>query len=125
MITGRVTSDREAVVNVRIEAPNGRSEVIEAVVDTGFTGFLALPGDVISRLGLPIKGLRDTILADGSAVVLVAYEPIVHWQGRRLLAPALEVEDEALLGMSLLLGNLLTMEIKDGGRVKIVPMGTP
>ena len=122
MITGRVTPDREAVVGLRIEAPNGRSEVIGAVVDTGFTGFVALPGDVIGRLGLPIKGLQDTTLADGTGAVLVAYEPVVHWMGRRLVVTALEVEDEALLGMALLLGSLLTMEIKDGGRVEIAPM---
>ncbi len=122
MITGRVTSDHEALVELRIEAPDGRSEAIEAIVDTGFTGFIALPGDLINRLGLPMKGLQHTTLADGTWTVLMVYEPFVHWLGGRIAVEALEVEDDALLGMELLQGSLLTMEIRDGGRVKITPM---
>ena len=58
MIQGTVTLDCEAVIPVSILGKTGGVERIEALVDTGFNGFVALPRTLISRLKLPCIGLQ-------------------------------------------------------------------
>jgi clan AA aspartic protease len=122
MITGRVTSNRDAVVPLQLQAADGSPETVDAVVDTGFTEFVALPADRIAGLGLPLAGLQRIFLADGSATVLMAYEAVVHWHGEDLAVEALEVDAGALIGMALLEGSRLTIDVARGGSVQIEPM---
>ena len=60
MISGTVTEDHEAVVRLAVFGKAGQREPIEAVVDTGFTGWLSLPRSLINDLELPwqIEGSR-------------------------------------------------------------------
>jgi predicted aspartyl protease len=39
MITGVVTSSREAVIHVLVRGAHEQEAEVEAVIDTGFTGF--------------------------------------------------------------------------------------
>jgi hypothetical protein len=66
VITGTVNADREPVVRIRVHDVNGQEHERAAIVDTGFTGWLTLPLDFITALGLPRKELGAAILADGS-----------------------------------------------------------
>ena len=43
MIEGTVTAAHEAVVPLSLQAPEGRTKDIKAVVDIGYSGFLTLP----------------------------------------------------------------------------------
>ena len=52
MITGQVTVYREAVISLSVKGPEGQSREIDAVIDTGFNGFLTLPASLIQELGL-------------------------------------------------------------------------
>lgn len=122
MITGRVTTERQAVVRLDVHGPQGRSEPTETAIDTGFTGFLALPSGLVARLGLPCVGLKAAILADGRRVLLNQFEAFVEWAGRRRRVPVLEVERGALLGMALLGGFRIIMDIADEGPVRIEPL---
>lgn len=120
MITGRVTPDvREAVVALDVLGRQGRAQPIEAVVDTGFTGYLTLPADAAASLNLPERGSETFMLADGSEVVLPVYRGGVLWQGRELRIPISQADGEALVGMSLLRGSRLTVEAAPGGEVLI------
>jgi predicted aspartyl protease len=56
MITGLVTSDREAIIRVLVRAAYGQETHVEAVIDTGFTGFLTLSARLIASLALPFAG---------------------------------------------------------------------
>lgn len=40
MITGVVTADRQAIINLTVRGPTGQEHEIEAIVDTGFDGWL-------------------------------------------------------------------------------------
>ena len=67
---GRVTTDGyQVLLAIRVlgpaEQPDGESGHIDAVIDTGFTGQLVLPPEVVNRLGLPGRGRQRAILADG------------------------------------------------------------
>lgn len=53
MITGVVTAEREAVIGLKVQGPSGQTQKIQAVIDTGFTGWLTLPPSLIAALGCP------------------------------------------------------------------------
>jgi clan AA aspartic protease len=122
MIQGRVTSQRQAMVTMRVHAVQGPSEPAEVTIDTGFTGFLALPSDLIARLGLPCLGLRTGILADGREAVLNLFEAVVDWHGERRRVTALEIRRGALLGMGLLHGSRVTLDVVENGPLQIEPL---
>ena len=48
MIAGTVTGDREIVIQLEAPAADQSPVSIEAVVDTGFNGFLTLPIDAFT-----------------------------------------------------------------------------
>jgi len=122
MIDGCVTSERKAVVSLSLEGPSGQQRATNAVIDTGFTGYLALPAEQVSQLGLRFLGARIGVLADGRPAVLNAFRAVVEWHGERRSVPALEVQGSALLGMALLHGSRMTMDIVENGPLQIEPL---
>jgi predicted aspartyl protease len=52
MIAGTLNGRLEAVIPLTVFGPNGDSEVVQAIVDSGFTGRLVLPAAVVTKLGL-------------------------------------------------------------------------
>jgi hypothetical protein len=53
MITGVVNPNREAIIRLMVAGPGGQQQDIEAIINTGFTGFLTLPPALVAALGLP------------------------------------------------------------------------
>lgn len=121
-ITGTVPEGREALIPFTLLGPDDSRARIEAVVDTGFTGHLVLPPELVRELGLPLRGSRDSFLADGSVVSLDAYRVGVEWEDRMRVVPALAAEGGPLVGMALLRGSEIRIEIVDGGEVVIRPL---
>jgi len=122
MITGVVTADLEGIIRISVRGPNGDREMIEAVVDTGFDGCLSLPPALISRLKLPWRRRGLALLADGSETVFDIHEATVRWdrQARRI---AVDAADTApLVGMALLDGYELRMQVRKRGKVIIRPL---
>jgi len=123
VISGTVTSDREAVVRLEALGSNGQRQGIEAVIDTGFTGFLTLPAHMITALKLPLVGERQATLADGSQIVLDMYLAWVLWhEGQEREVLILQAEGGPLVGMELLYGNQVVMNGVDEGEVIIDAM---
>ena len=56
MIIGVVNGNLEAIIRLVVRGPNGQEDEIEAVIDTGFTGFLTLPPSLIVSPGLAWRG---------------------------------------------------------------------
>lgn len=121
---GAVTADgREAVLNVEVLSPaSAPSLQIEAVVDTGFTGHLTLPTATVEALELPIVGSAESILADGSLVLEDVCLARVLWHGGERPVRVLVADATPLLGMALLRGSELRIEVVDGGEVVIRPL---
>jgi clan AA aspartic protease len=119
VIEGAVNVSREAVVPLTVTGPAGRTQPIDAVIDTGFNGFLTLPSALVSELQLPFVTRGRATLANGSEDVFGIHNAVVMWDGqpRRVLT---DVADTApLAGMSLLDGHSLYVEVEEGGRVAI------
>jgi len=119
VIEGEVTPERKGVVRLRVSGPGGLSAEVDAAIDTGFTGFLALPADTIAVLGLHLVGSRRGRLADGSLIFMHLYLAHVLWDGVLRRVQVLETGGPSLVGVSLLYGYVLTFEAIDGGRVSI------
>lgn len=89
------------------------------MVDTGFNGFLTLPLPQIARLGFPYEGAADVILGDGETVRLDTFAATVLWEGQAREGIVLAAEGSPLVGMALLTGSRVTLEVEDGGLVTI------
>ncbi len=121
MIEGTVTATREARLLVHLQMANGHAFSVEAVLDTGFNGFLTLPPDIIARLGVQRLSRGRALLADNQEVVFDIYGVTVVWDGRIMTVEADGVDTTPLVGMGLLDQAELYMHVVPGGRVVITP----
>lgn len=69
MIAGTVKSD-EGRIRLKVKGLRGREQVVEAVIDTGYTASLTLPPAVVAALALRWQSVDRFTLADGSDCVL-------------------------------------------------------
>jgi predicted aspartyl protease len=87
MIAG-IVRGRDALVRLTIRGLRGVQQEIEAVVDSGYTGWLTLPPSAITALTLRWQTFGRGILADGSVNTFDVYQAKVLWEVRSG-APAL------------------------------------
>jgi clan AA aspartic protease len=122
MVTGTVNAFREAVLRLAVCGPSGDERAVEAVVDTGYDGSLTLPPRLVAELRLPFRNRASALLGDGSRTVYDVHDGIVLWNGR-LRRIAVDVVDiDPLLGMALLYGQELTIQVVEGGAVSVREM---
>lgn len=119
MITGAVTADREIVVSVEIHREHLSPTAVEAVLDTGFNGYIALPLSVIRASNGQAGGTRRVELGDGNLVDLDVYFVHVSWHGHSREVLALHAETTPLIGMSLLWGSRVQFDCNESGLVTI------
>ncbi len=121
MISGTVRG-WEAFVPLSIEDSAGATQPCLSVLDTGFTGYVVLPSAVVRQLGLTNRGRRRVTLADGTTQMQNAYTASVVWHGERHIIRVFEMGDKPLIGMRLLTGSRVTLDVVDGGAVTIEPL---
>jgi clan AA aspartic protease len=119
MMQGVVNLRREATLSLVVGNLDGQRQFINTVIDTGFDGFLSLPADMITRLGLPWTISNPATLGDGSEVLFDFYTGTVIWDGQYRTIDIAESETEPLLGMAMLYGYRLQVDNIEGGIVKI------
>ena len=118
MIVGTVRR-REALIRLSICRYRGRQQEIEAVVDSGCTGWLTLPPSVIAALNLRWETFGRGILADGSISAFDVYYAKVMWDGRLRAVFVDECDATPLIGMALLRGYEYKMQVRARGKVTI------
>ena len=119
MISGKVSPSREAAIELNVSGPTQQPQRTEVVIDTGFNGYLTLPEKRIHDLKLPFVGNRRATLGDGNVVVLDVYLATVSWHGQEREVLALPSEGGPLIGMSLLSSSRVTLDVVEGGAVRI------
>jgi clan AA aspartic protease len=82
MIQGVVNLRYEATLPLVVGNSSGQRQVVDAVIDTGFNGFLTLPSDVISTLKLPWNASDRVTLGDGRETLFDIYAVTVIWDGQ-------------------------------------------
>ena len=118
MLIGAVRS-HQAWVNVEILDRSGQPHTIEVLLDTGFDGHLKLTSTTIQELELSRSGYRFAELADGTVTRFMSYGSAVLWDGQPRLVTVIEADTESLLGMELLQGSRVTLDVHEGGPVTI------
>ena len=87
MITGIVNTEFEPIIPLLVCGSDGKIYTQDAIIDTGFNGWLSLPPDLINQLNLKWKRRGRAILGDGSECVFNIYEAAVLWDGVLLTIP--------------------------------------
>ena len=100
MMTGTITNLRPHI-ELLIKGDDIQARA-EFTIDTGYNGTLTLPLNDCSALGLPRRGTRRSLLADGSQVFLEMYRLVVKWDGKDREVEILAVGQERLLGATML-----------------------
>jgi len=121
MMMGKVTALREATISLMVTGSGQHWQAVDAVLDTGFNGFLTLPSHMVHALQLAFVGNRRATLADGSTVVLDLYLATILWHGQEREVLVLQAEGRPLMGMALLSGNRVIFHVVDDGDVLIEP----
>ena len=127
MITGKVVAiAREGgldwlapCIDISIAGTDRVFRTEMAVVDTGFTGWLALPGESIARLDLTPYGQRPASQASGETRMFDIHSALVLWHGVARPVPVHRAEGTPLIGMNLLNGSRLIVDSWEGGDVVI------
>jgi clan AA aspartic protease len=118
MMQGYVNENYEAVLTVVVKNGN-KLKSINAVIDTGFTGFLSLPIAIITELDLSWNYRDRGTLGDGSETLFDIYDAMVIWNGQYREIEVNRAETDPLIGMSLFRGYRLQIDTIPGGLVTI------
>ena len=119
MIQGIVNDAYEAVVALSLRGPTGQARDIEAVIDTGYSGFLTLPTTLVTELALPFAYIGRAFLANDDEVTFDVHDVTVLWDGQPRHIKADATGSTPLVGMLLLDRHDLNIEVESGGRVVI------
>ena len=115
---GYVNTNYEAVISLVVKH-NGKLKSINAVIDTGFTGFLSLPQSIIEELELPWSYSDFATLGDGSETLFDIHNASAIWDGQFREIEINSAETDPLLGMKMLRGYRLQVDTVQGGIVTI------
>lgn len=118
MMQGRVNQNCEAILPLVIRN-NSITQRVDAVIDTGFSGFLTLPSDIISTLQLSWEGRDIATLGNGTFCIFEVYTGWVIWDGEYREIYINESETIPLIGMRLLRTYDLNIQTIEGGLVTI------
>ena len=119
MIEGKVNERLEAAIVLTVGGAPGSESRVDAVIDTGYSGQLTLPPRLVAGLGLQRVGVSRATLGDGSRVYFDVYTATVRWSGSVVDIHVDEADAVPLVGMDLLHGHHLQIDVRNGGRVLI------
>lgn len=119
MIHGRVDQNCEATIRLVVGNAASQRQLVDAVIDTGFTGYLTLPLSVLSNLNLRPYRREAGTLGDGSTCIFDVYRGVVIWNGEFRQVDINASEASPLVGMSLLYGYRVQFDAIEGGDVTI------
>jgi clan AA aspartic protease len=114
MITGSVNAEYEAIIRLRVQGHTGNEHEIDAIIDTGFNGFLTLSPALVPELGLTRLSRGRAVLANGREELFDIYGVTVLWDWQPRYVEADAVDTTPLVGMSLLEGCDLYIVIAEG-----------
>ena len=106
---------------IRIEGPAGISNVYDAIVDTGFTGQVALPVTLCRVLELEYVRRTRTMFGNASFEDIDVYRANVFWGGVWQEVSVVATGTEILIGMNMLRGSSVCFDAVDEGSISIEP----
>ena len=125
VLAGRVepVNILEARISVAVAGPSMEFWEVEAVIDTGFSGWLTLPEVAVRGLDLQIYRRRRVRIADNRVTWMLTYRAVAQWQGRQIDILVHQTENpRPLLGTAMLEHCRLTVDMQEGGPVTVTPL---
>ena len=119
---GIVTPEFKAAVHIVLLDGKGQSHEAEVFVDTGFNGNLSLSPALLEAIEAAFLEETTVQLADGSSVTFAVYAASLRWESSTRLIEIFATGGDFVLGMRLLEGSELKIEVKSGGVVTIEPL---
>jgi clan AA aspartic protease len=119
MINGIINRNGEATVRFVVSNESKQTHLVDAIIDTGFTGYLTLPLAAIHSLNLQLYSREEGMLGDGSRCIFDVYVGLVIWDGEYRYIDINAAETDPLVGMSLLYDYRLQIDVVEGGIVTI------
>lgn len=119
MIRGSVNDELEPWIELTIQNQRGEGVTIQALLDTGFNGFLTLPASWLLDLGLECITQVRVTLADGHETISDVYTALALWNGTLIEVDVEAADTDPLVGMALLAGHDLQMRVVPNGEVAI------
>jgi len=121
MIRGSVDSEKHAVLSLELCDSNGQIMAVSAVIDTGYDGVLTITPDIAANLHCPFRETRTYELGNGELVDFPIHDVTLIWDGQTRDVAAIVTSGGVLIGMSLLHGFTLFIDVIDGGEICIEP----
>jgi clan AA aspartic protease len=122
MIGGEINSELEAMISVEVLVSDQRARRIDAVIDTGYNGYLTLPAAVVAELDLLWLDRGLGTLADDRVISFDIYVAQIMWNEKPREIPVDVTESTPLIGMALMEGYELKAQIRRGGKVTLKPL---
>jgi clan AA aspartic protease len=119
MIRGVVNARNEIRLLLPVLDGIGYEQVIDAILDTGFGGWLSLPHALITSLQLSWQTRGQVRLGDGRVEWVDYYEATVVWDGVERTVDVHALDGDILIGMGLLSGCDMRARVAVGGVVEI------
>ena len=111
---GLVNINYEAMLRLVIETDQQQQQSIDAIINTTFKGYLGLPKHLITMFGLhPVPQDPDETAPN------TYYKATVIWGHETRNIPVTLVEGEPVVGMSLLQGYSLQIQVTQHGLVTV------
>ena len=98
-------------VQIVVSGPDGDSLSMEAVLDTGFNGVVSISPRDAETLRLKYLGQDKLVLADGTVRECAIFAGRVLFAGEWRDVPITTTGDVALVGMQLIYGARLTLDV--------------
>jgi clan AA aspartic protease len=92
---------------------------LEAIIDTGYDGFLTLPGALVVVLGLPRLRSITAQLPGGSMHHIEVHRATLIWDGQIRTIEVDVIDGKPLVGRGLLAGYELRLKMVAGGSVTL------
>ena len=122
MTTGRIADLGLAWIPVAIQDSGGDWQWWRIILDTGFTGQLALPESCVRQLGLVLNHGTRVTPATGPSVLAPAGSVLIMWQGHQIQTRVVQAGTHPLLGMSLLWNHHIAIDAVANGAVSVAPL---
>jgi clan AA aspartic protease len=101
---GSFDSQGTPVLKIRIAIPPTAEAEFEAIIDTGFTGFLSVPVWALPIMKSQVDGIQWATLADGATLIRLTVKATVSIDDVNITEEAIIERDgnEVLIGMEFL-----------------------
>jgi clan AA aspartic protease len=116
---GQANEAGEAVLTLQIRGYAGAGFATQVVIDTGFSGHLALPQSLLESAGYQSDSQTSVIMADGSTILCDTYTIEIEWDGAWRWVTAWPLGNLPLLGSDMLRDYQLQIDYKHAGGVEI------